>query len=162
MIRTIDDFLTQWQQEKASTLSVFSNLTDASLRQSWPDGRSIGRLANHLIESLYGLPAQAGLPLVSIEANYNTVEELIAAYDDGADRVAEAVSEGWHDGMMDDEIPMYRQTWKKGFCLLALILHQAHHRGQMTVLMRFAGLQVPGVYGPSKEERAAYNLAPLE
>ncbi|MCK4657684.1 MAG: hypothetical protein KAT85_11650, partial [candidate division Zixibacteria bacterium] len=27
-----------------------------------------------------------------------------------------------------------------------------HHRGQMTVLMRQAGLKVPGVYGPSMEE----------
>jgi uncharacterized damage-inducible protein DinB len=34
--------------------------------------------------------------------------------------------------------------------------HQAHHRGQMTVLMRQAGLTVPGVYGPAREERAQW------
>jgi hypothetical protein len=32
----------------------------------------------------------------------------------------------------------------------------------MTVLMRFAGLEVPGVYGPAKEEWVAYNMAPQE
>jgi len=162
MIRTIDDFLTQWGREKASTLKVFSHLTDDSLDQAWPDGRSIGRLANHLIDSLYDLPALAGLPLKAMPAHFTTVKDLMAAYEDGADRVAEVVSEHWHDGMLDDEMPMYGQSWKNGFSLWALIVHQTHHRGQMTVLMRFAGLTVPGVYGPSKEERAARNLAPVE
>ena len=162
MIRTIDDFLKMWREEKAATLKVFSRLTDDSLQQAWPGGRSIGRLANHITDTLYELPAQAGLPLTLIEAKYDTVNDLMAAYDEGADRVAEAVSENWHDGLLDDETPMYGQSWKKGACLWALIAHQTHHRGQMTVLMRFAGLKVPGVYGPSKEEWVAYNMAPQD
>ena len=40
--------------------------------------------------------------------------------------------------------------------LFYLIAHQTHHRGQMTVLMRQAGLRVPGIYGPAKEEWAAF------
>ena len=162
MIRTIDDFLKLWREEKAATLKVFSNLTDASLQQAWPGGRSIQRLANHLTDTLYELPAQAGLPLTPIHAQYSTVKDIMAAYDEGADRVAEAVSENWHDGMLDEERNMYGQPWKNGFSLWALIAHQAHHRGQMTVLMRFAGLKVPGVYGPSKEEWVAYNMAPQD
>jgi len=43
-----------------------------------------------------------------------------------------------------------------------LNLHQAHHRGQMTVLMRQAGMKVPGVYGPSKEEWSAFGMEPME
>lgn len=35
---------------------------------------------------------------------------------------------------------------------------ETHHLGQMTVLMRQAGLNVPGVYGPSKEEWTAYGM----
>ena len=46
---------------------------------------------------------------------------------------------------------MYGQKWKKKFTLQALILHEIHHRGQITVLMRQAGLRVPGSYGPAKE-----------
>ena len=38
--------------------------------------------------------------------------------------------------------------------------HQTHHRGQMTVLMRQAGLTVPGVYGPAREEWAAMGMEP--
>ena len=39
----------------------------------------------------------------------------------------------------------------RGKFLRALIDHQTHHRGQMTVLIRQAGLPVPGVLGPTKE-----------
>ena len=42
--------------------------------------------------------------------------------------------------------------------LAHLFLHQIHHRGQMTVLMRQAGLEVPGVYGPSRPEWAHYGM----
>lgn len=40
----------------------------------------------------------------------------------------------------------------KAALLSLFIKHLIHHRGQMTVLMRQAGLKVPGVYGPSKEK----------
>jgi uncharacterized damage-inducible protein DinB len=53
---------------------------------------------------------------------------------------------------------MYGMTWTKGTVLVSLITHQAHHRGQMTVLMRQAGLKVPGVYGPAREEWAAMGM----
>ncbi len=39
-----------------------------------------------------------------------------------------------------------------------LLLHQTHHRGQMTVLMRQAGLPVAGMYGPTKEDWAKYGM----
>ena len=41
---------------------------------------------------------------------------------------------------------------QKAVTLNMLIKHIVHHRGQMTVLMRQAGLSVPGIYGPSREE----------
>ena len=69
-----------------------------------------------------------------------------------------ALENKWTDASLDEEIPMYGQIWKKGNILSSLILHQAHHRGQITVLMRQAGLKVPGVYGPAKEEWAAMNM----
>ena len=62
------------------------------------------------------------------------------------------LSENWKDENLPEELPMYGQTWKKGAVLDSLIKHQTHHRGQIKVLMRQAGLAVPGIYGPSKEE----------
>ncbi len=43
-----------------------------------------------------------------------------------------------------------------------LITHQAHHRGQMTVLMRLVGLKVPGVYRPSKDEWVSFGMPAME
>jgi uncharacterized damage-inducible protein DinB len=40
----------------------------------------------------------------------------------------------------------------------ALVGHQTHHRGQMTVLMRQAGLVVPGIFGPAREEWAKMGM----
>ena len=48
-------------------------------------------------------------------------------------------------GMMD---------WPMWAMFNALIVHEVHHRGQMSVLMRQAGLVVPSIYGPNAEETA--------
>ena len=55
---------------------------------------------------------------------------------------------------------MYGATWPRSFTLFVLIGHEIHHRGQMTVLMRQAGLKVPGIYGPSYEEWVNYKMQP--
>jgi uncharacterized damage-inducible protein DinB len=60
--------------------------------------------------------------------------------------------------MLSEVIPIYGEKWPRGLTLSILIGHQTHHRGQMTVLMRQAGLPVPGVVGPSKEEWAAMGM----
>ena len=68
----------------------------------------------------------------------------------------------WNDETLEIEDTMYGENWQRGMTLTALLMHQAHHRGQMTVLMRQAGLKVPGVYGPAMEDWAAYGQpAPL-
>jgi uncharacterized damage-inducible protein DinB len=76
----------------------------------------------------------------------------------GVASVTAQVSKHWPDAALLEEVPMYGEHWAKGYVLLAMILHQTHHRAQMTVLMRQAGLKVPGAYGPAREEWAAMNL----
>jgi uncharacterized damage-inducible protein DinB len=87
---------------------------------------------------------------------------MIRLYEEGARAVGEVVKQRWTDAMLDEMIPMYGQQWPRGNVLTSLIAHQTHHRAQMTVLMRQAGLKVPGVYGPAREEWAAMNLPPQE
>ena len=71
------------------------------------------------------------------------------------------LKEKWTDDTLTESDNMYGEDWQRGTTLAILINHQAHHRGQLTVLMRQAGLSVPGVYGPSKEEWVAYGMEPL-
>jgi uncharacterized damage-inducible protein DinB len=161
MVRTIQDFLEQWKTETESTLKIFNNLTDASLQTAIPGGRTLGRLVNHLVETLTELPHKLGLPIQEDFTQYTTVADLIAAYTRNADQVAEAVENNWNDYTLLQEQAMYNGQWKNGLSLYILIIHQTHHRGQMTVLMRMAGLKVPGLYGPAKEEWEAWGQEAL-
>jgi uncharacterized damage-inducible protein DinB len=165
MFRTIEDFEKSWAQERESTLKVMRELTDASLGQPVaPGGRTLGRIAWHVVQTMGEMGGRAGLTIEG--ANEHSAQPASAAaiadaYADNAESVARAVKATWKDPDLAGEISMYGAMWTRGQTLTALVAHEAHHRGQMTVLMRQAGLKVPGVYGPSKEEWAAYGM-PVE
>jgi len=166
MFRTIDDFLNSWRQESESTLKVFANLTDASLEQRvTPDGRSIGKLAWHIVVSIPQMAHEAGLTAVQgskdDDAVPSTVAEIREAYEAVARSLTEAVLSSWTDEQLADVIPMYGESWSRGLTLSILLRHEAHHRAQITVLMRQAGLVVPGCYGPAREEWATMGMAPM-
>jgi uncharacterized damage-inducible protein DinB len=146
--------------ESESTSKIFGSLTDRALSQPvYGEGRTLGKLANHLIGAVTMIPFQAGLPTTPEIPAYTTVPDLIAGYQQVSDNLIKAVQKNWTDEILHEEVKMYgRFQWKKGFALLFLILHQTHHRGQITVLMRQAGIQVPGIYGPAKEEWEAMNM----
>lgn len=162
MLRTIEDFQKDWVFEAEGTLKILNTLTDESLSQKvTPNGRSLGVLAWHLTTTLGEMLGQVGL---KIDAPSHTQEcptsaaAIAAAYENAAKSVGDEIAENWNDETLLQEDNMYGDTWKRGVTLFALIAHQAHHRGQMTVLMRQAGLPVPGIYGPSKEEWEAHGM----
>lgn len=153
MFRKIEDFIQTWDDESKSTLKLYNNLTNESLAQKVSDsGRTLLLLARHINYTVTELPNTAGLPIEINHSTAYTVEELIKNYQNDCKHLAQIVKANWTDDQLVDEIPMYGETWKKGAALYILIAHQAHHRGQLTVLMRQAGLLVPGIYGPAKEE----------
>ena len=62
MFRTIQDFLESWAHEAEATSKVFGHLTDASLSQKvTPEGRSLGRLAWHITQTLPEMGGRTGL-----------------------------------------------------------------------------------------------------
>jgi uncharacterized damage-inducible protein DinB len=88
-----------------------------------------------------------------------TAKAIVAAYETASKAVADGVA-AWSDATLEVEDEMYGERWPRGLTLHSLVVHQAHHRGQMTVLMRQAGLKVPGVYGPAREEWTAFGMQP--
>ena len=90
--------------------------------------------------------------IVGRYAKPDNIADIVSIYERDSKAVGEIVKASWADEQLDDEIEMYGQKMKKGFVLAVLIAHQTHHRGQITVLMRQAGLRVPGIYGPAKED----------
>jgi uncharacterized damage-inducible protein DinB len=163
MFRRVADFQKAWEQEKASTLKVLGALSDASLGQAvTKDGRTLGRLAWHVATTLGEMMERTGLKVAGPSHDSlppASAGAIVAAYDTASKAVADGVS-AWADATLEVEDEMYGERWPRGATLQALIVHQAHHRGQMTVLMRQAGLRVPGVYGPAREEWTAYGMQP--
>ena len=161
MLRKIEDFVKVWEEESKLTAKTFRTLTAASLQQKIaPQGRSLGRLAWHIVNSLH-MVSEAGLAIEAPgddSAIPQKVDDIVSAFERGAASVRERVSKNWNDATLLEMVPMYGEQWTRGYVLLALILHQTHHRAQMMVLMRQAGLPVSGVYGPAREEWASMNM----
>jgi uncharacterized damage-inducible protein DinB len=162
MYRSTADFLADFEYVSSSTLKVLRACTDASLAQEVAPGfRTLGYLAWHIVLSQCEMLSHAGVPATAIAGDAPqpaTAAEIAAAYETSAREVVEKVPAAWTDAQLADDVNMYGQTWKKGTVLAALINHETHHRGQMTVLMRQAGLKVPGVFGPAKEDWATYGM----
>lgn len=161
MYGSIQEFLQDWKNENEATLKIMHNLTDASLSQKvYAEGRTLGYLAWHITTSITEMLGRIGLSFNGFEENApapKSAKELAAAYEKAALAVTEQVSK-WDVKKLAEEDDMYGEMWSKNMTLHVLIRHQIHHRAQMTVLMRQAGLKVPGVYGPSKEEWAAMGI----
>jgi uncharacterized damage-inducible protein DinB len=87
---------------------------------------------------------------------------IVSAYEHTSLSVQSEVAEKWNDAALLEEHDLFGESWANGFTLEAMLRHEAHHRGQMTVLMRQAGLAVPGIYGPSREEWASFGMPAME
>ncbi|MFJ8063499.1 DinB family protein [Psychrobacillus sp. NPDC096426] len=161
MIRTLEDFLTNWKHESESTLKILDTLTDESLNQKvYEEGRTLGTLAWHIVVTIDEMIGKTGLQFNATPhdaPNPKNAKEMAMAYKESSDAMVQAIKEQWSDETLLEEKDMYGQTWSVATILQVLISHQTHHRGQITVLMRQAGLTVPGMYGPSKEEWLAFS-----
>lgn len=148
------------------TVKVFEAIAeDKKAHRATDNIRSLERLAWHLTQTLTEMPHKAGLvqeDTLEHSPIPSSFAQIISTYKEQSEVVLQAVTQKWTDENMEDEVNMYGQPWKKGKVLSVLILHQTHHRGQMTALMRVLGMQVPGVYGPSKEEWVKFGMQPME
>ena len=164
MIRTIADFERMWTAEIESTQKVFQQLTDKSLTQEVAPGvRTLGRLAWHITTTIPEMMERTGLTLTGPAPNDpvpSTAKAILDAFTTASKSLLEQVKTKWMDATLEIADEMYGEKWKRGVTLNTLIQHQIHHRAQMTVVMRLAGLPVPGVFGPSHEEWAEYGMQP--
>lgn len=156
MFTDLEIFKKSWLEESDGTTRVLNNLTNQSLTQKvWEEGRTLGALTWHIVSAVPEMLQTAGLQVDSVPAESddpNDVTEYQKLYKKYTEMAVELINSNWTNEMLLDEIDMYGEKWTRGYMLDIMLRHQSHHRGQMTVLMRQAGLKVPGVCGPSKEE----------
>jgi uncharacterized damage-inducible protein DinB len=167
MYRSVEDFVADWKYEIEATESLLGELTDASLsRKVYRKGRTLGFIAWHLTISIVEMMAQAEVNVESpsdLQADPpETADEIRIAYSKASISTLKQIGRKWLDSELEMEVNIYGDTWTRGKVLSNLILHQAHHRGQMTVLMRQAGLKVTGIYGPAKEEWSSMGRLPMK
>lgn len=153
MYTRVAELLAEWNQEAAATQRVLDALTDASLQHLvWEGGRTLGRIAWHIVTSTPEMLHEFGLQVEQEGAALPTSAKAIA---DGWRKVsaaaAQAIQGGWSDAALADRITVFGMEMTKAGTIILLVKHHIHHRGQMTVLMRQAGLVVPSIYGPAKE-----------
>ena len=162
MFTTITDFERAWAEQSGETAKLLKALTDASLAQQVaPQARTLGRLAWHITGSIAEMANRTGLRVAGPAEDAPvpvTAAAILAAYEEAARSLGEQVKRAWKDETLLVEDKMYGQPWKRGYTLYVLVQHETHHRGQMTVLMRQAGLPVAGVCGPSREEWATFGM----
>ncbi len=162
MFTSIEGFKTTWTHHSGATKKLLAVLTDDSLGQSVADDhRNIGRIAWHIVQTIPEMAGHTGLKIAGAgekEPAPKSAVEIAGAYATAADSLLEQVTKDWNDDTLQTEDNLYGETWKRGLTLRILIDHEVHHRGQLTVLMRQAGLTIPGLYGPSKEEWGQHGM----
>ncbi len=156
MFTTVADLLDVSRAESESTARVLEALTDDALSyRAHERSRTAGELPWHIVAAVREIAKHTGL---DIDGPTNetpvppTVRDISAAYRRAVDSLRTAVEGSWFDGtlVVDDEV--YGEQWPRGKTLFVLVCHEIHRRGQLTLLLREAGLRVPGVYGPSGDE----------
>lgn len=156
MFKTLDRFMESWQFEAASTQKALNQLTDESLSQEiTSENWNLGRIAWHTVTAIKVMTSQSGLSFEAPAKDFpvpDSARFIAVAYEQASNAFTDALKTQWTDENLVEVIDFFGNKMTKGTLLYFLIQHQIHHRGQMTVLMRQAGLRVPGIYGPSKEE----------
>ncbi|MCS7183182.1 MAG: DinB family protein [Thermoanaerobaculum sp.] len=152
---SLQQLLDLFSGEAQITGRLFRHLTDAALGQRvTPKDRSLGEMAWHIVEAIPGILTQVGLQLPALPPQDQVARSavsLVQAYETIAREAVEAMKGSWSDRSLEEEHEVYGFRWTKWQTVMALLFHQTHHRGAMTVLMRQAGLTLPEIYGPSRD-----------
>jgi uncharacterized damage-inducible protein DinB len=163
MFTRVEDFAAEWTSEAELTASVLDALTDDSLGQEVIEGRrTLRQIAWHLVRSLHfmttlGLVFDAPSGGEEVPAS----AALIASeYRRISRDLLHAVRTQWNCETLHESVMIHKEAWLNGSSLRYAIMHQSHHRGQMTVLMRQAGHRLLNVYGPTYDAWIEKGIAP--
>lgn len=167
MSTELHEIVKEWSREAEGTIAVMQALPkDQYDFRADPNGRSIGELAWHLaeIDGYLSLGIAQGDFRPGIKppniARPRTIEALAPAFHIVHD---EAIARLSHLDSADlDRQLLYADGtyWTiRDLLRRRILLHAAHHRGQLVLLCRLAGGVPPGLHGPNREEYLAQKAA---
>lgn len=158
--------LPEFDQEMASTRKLLACLPEDKLDYK-PHEKSmaLGRLAGHVAEMPGWLEPTANSDKLEIPADYKpnvatSREQLLSFFDNNVVKGRAALA-----GMSDEEFSkpwslIFRGqvafTMPKGAVIRNVVMnHMIHHRAQLGVYFRLNDVKIPGMYGPSADDKLA-------
>jgi uncharacterized damage-inducible protein DinB len=122
---------------------------------------SLGRIANHIIEAMGLVEAVARRDSFDLTeergAESPDREALLRRFDAQADALRAGVAarnaKGWDGAWQLTRGGAVMWTMPRAVAFRVLISHVVHHRGQLSLFLRLLDVPVPGMYGPSADER---------
>jgi|SRR5579872_1507334 len=146
--------LAEFDQEMAHTRKMLERVPENKF--AWkPHEKSfpLGKLANHVaalpvgvafvITGQHGKPAEAATSLALLEA----FDRRVAA-------AREALAGTNEDHLAGTIMVSPGVTKTRSAALKWFMHHMIHHRGQLSVYLRLLDVAVPGMYGPSADEKS--------
>lgn len=164
-MRIAELMLLELQQEAANTRKMIERIpTDKLEWQPHEKSMTIGRLATHIAE----LPVWFGRILSADEFDFatasfksqkrETTAEIVDLFDQQMKEAASLLQNAG-DETMNSVFTLLRgeqvlfQLPRKVMLRTFAMNHVYHHRGQLSVYLRLLDIPVPGMYGPSSDER---------
>lgn len=161
----ISDLLKEFDQEMVSTRRVVERVP--SDKGEWkPHEKSFS--LGHLTQLVCWMPGWITNALTETELNlggaspytYEKTEDLLAMFDKNVKEARAAIAESkesdydvnWSLKFGDRTI----MTQPRREVVRSHLNHLFHHRGQLTVYLRLVDVPVPGIYGPSADDRAGF------
>lgn len=159
-----EGFKIEVERETANTKKMIERLSDEHLDfRPHPKSMSVKELANHIVEMHAWLHKAIDKNKFDFQTDYHpndkeTVAEMLAQLD--ADLEANLVQldtisdEDWMTewALTAGEHEIMKMP-KIGAMRFIIQNHLIHHRGQLSVYLRLLDIPVPGIYGPSADEK---------
>ena len=156
--------LQELEQEAQTTRRLLERVPDTRL--SWRPhemGRTLGDLAMHVamvpgsVAEIVSKPSPIQAPDFADPPAPHTTPELVKAFDESLAKAKRilggmsdaSASETWRLMAGDRELLAIPRV---GFMRTVMLNHWYHHRGQLSVYLRFLGVPLPSIYGPSADE----------
>jgi uncharacterized damage-inducible protein DinB len=158
--------LAEYEYIMAGTRKTVARVPDHLL--AWkphPKSMSMGRLATHLVElagfaarvleseSLDFLPGGAPLPEWTLPSGFEILDMFDKNVAAGKAAIERATVEEWMAPwtLLGNGQVIFSEP-RAAVVRNSVLDHAIHHRGQLTVYLRFNGVAVPGLFGPSADE----------
>ena len=143
--------VSEFDREMAKTRKILECVPDEKLE--WrPHERSstLGKLPNHLAAMpIFAAAVVNGIAKRSHDASSNS--GLLEAFDQNAVASREVLG-AVSDEHLTTTVPQLNMT-REDVLRERMMSHMIHHRGQLTVYLRLLNVAVPGMYGPSADEK---------